>query len=190
MERARASASLTDDVLFSRAVRAIEQARACLDFGLCRAIITQWLNTGFNLALAGPFTTACTETAVNTVGQGTSPAAQTCTDLFTNSARPIVPGLGTALEAYCDSFCGLGNVRWEAIGIFFLSLSRAINDVQSFDLLYQTREERRRLQKLALTLADECLEAVMSLDCLNDLQLIFQYENFIAHSVTDGDQSK
>jgi hypothetical protein len=180
---------LTDDVLFSRAVRAIEQARACLNFDSCRALVTQWLNTGSNLALAGHFTAACTETAVKTVGQGTSSATQTCIDLFTNSARAISIGHGTALEAYCDSFCGFGNVRWEAIGIFFLWLSRAVNDIQSFDSLYQARDERRRLQKLTLALADECLEAALSLDCLNDLQLVFQYENFIAHSVADGDQS-
>ncbi|KAJ5103640.1 hypothetical protein N7532_004169 [Penicillium argentinense] len=29
----------------------------------------------------------------------------------------------------------------------------------------------------------------LSLDCLNDLQLILQYENFIVHSYVDGDQS-
>jgi hypothetical protein len=181
---------LTDQVIFDRGVRAIEQARACLDFGSCSALITHWLNTGVNLALAGAFTAACTDNAVKTVGRGISPAAQICRDLFTNSARPISAGPGSALEAYCDNFCGVGNVRWETVGIFFVALSRAGNDAQTFDSLFQTREERRNFQKRTLALADECLEVVTSLDCLNDLQLVFQYENFIAHSVADGDQSK
>ncbi|KAL3417430.1 hypothetical protein PVAG01_11430 [Phlyctema vagabunda] len=37
--------------------------------------------------------------------------------------------------------------------------------------------------------SDSCIEIAISLDCLNDLQLFLQYENFILHSFVEGDQS-
>ena len=39
-------------------------------------------------------------------------------------------------------------------------------------------------------LSDRCLEMCLSLDCLNDMQLLLQYENWIIHTFLDGDQSK
>ena len=185
-----ASVPLASSIAFKRAVWAIEQARAGLDYDSCGDLTTQWLNTGLNFALAGPLTASCAESAVKKLHRGTYPAIQTCHELFVNSARPISAGPGSTLEAYCDNFCSVGNIRWETLGIFFTSLSRALNDLQNCGSPFHTREQRRRFQKLSLALADECLEAVMSLDCLNDLQLIFQYELFNAHSVADGDQSK
>jgi hypothetical protein len=41
-----------------------------------------------------------------------------------------------------------------------------------------------------MSFSDRCLELSISLDCLNDLQLVLQYENFISHSNVDGDESK
>ncbi|KAF4900256.1 hypothetical protein CGCF415_v010169 [Colletotrichum fructicola] len=37
--------------------------------------------------------------------------------------------------------------------------------------------------------ADSCVDICLSLDCLNDLHLVLQYENYIIHSLIDGDQS-
>ncbi|KAF4969339.1 hypothetical protein FSARC_3414 [Fusarium sarcochroum] len=47
----------------------------------------------------------------------------------------------------------------------------------------------RGLSRLAMQFSDAFLEIAVSLDCLNDLQLLLQYENFILHSMVDGDQS-
>lgn len=37
---------------------------------------------------------------------------------------------------------------------------------------------------------DRCVDIALSLDCLNDLQLLLQYKNWISHVFIDGDQSE
>jgi len=81
------------------------------------------------------------------------------------------------------------NLRWESLGIFFTAAARAAYDTTSFPILYSTNEERRKLIKELTHLGDGCLDTCLELDCLNDLQLILQYENLIVHSQVDGDQS-
>ncbi|RBR20112.1 uncharacterized protein FIESC28_05391 [Fusarium coffeatum] len=54
---------------------------------------------------------------------------------------------------------------------------------------FPTEAQRRHIRRLTMHFADRCLDICLSLDCLNDLQLILQYENFILHSLVDGDQS-
>jgi hypothetical protein len=93
------------------------------------------------------------------------------------------------IETFCGLFCRT-SARWETLGIFFTAVSRATIDVAQFDGLYNSEQERRALRRLAMRFSDSCLDIALSLDCLNDLQLILQYENFILHSLVDGDQSK
>jgi hypothetical protein len=69
-------------------------------------------------------------------------------------------------------------------------VSRATIDIPFFPLLYNTEEQQYNLRRLATKLSDFALEISLSLDCLNDLQLMVQYENFIVHSYVDGDQSE
>jgi hypothetical protein len=69
-------------------------------------------------------------------------------------------------------------------------VSRATIDIPFFPLLYNTEEQQYTLKRLATKLSDFSLEISLSLDCLNDLQLMVQYENFIVHSYVDGDQSE
>jgi hypothetical protein len=82
------------------------------------------------------------------------------------------------------------NLRWESLGIFLTAASRAALDISSFAPLYNSDERRRSLIKALLYIGDCCLETCIALDCLNDLQLVLQYENLIVHSQVDGDQSK
>ncbi|KAJ4304884.1 hypothetical protein N0V90_000412 [Kalmusia sp. IMI 367209] len=61
--------------------------------------------------------------------------------------------------------------------------------VRRFEPLFRSFEARRNLQKVAVRFSDRCLDISLSLDRLNDLQLLLQYENWISHSCLDGDQS-
>ncbi|KAF4839579.1 hypothetical protein CGCSCA4_v011088 [Colletotrichum siamense] len=62
-------------------------------------------------------------------------------------------------------------------------------EVPFFPSLYKSDVRRQQLVGLAIKVSDALTEICISLDCLNDLQLIAQYENFIAHSYVLGIQS-
>jgi hypothetical protein len=59
-----------------------------------------------------------------------------------------------------------------------------------FPQLFKTEKDQFILRRLSTKLSDLALDITLSLDCLNDLQLVLQYENFIVHTHVDGDQSK
>lgn len=157
-----------------------------LDVNASAELITQWTSQGVNLALAGPLVGSCVESTI-TFFSTSSGIVSLAATLFRNS-RQELPSPGTmTISAFCQSFCDSG---WATMGIFLVALSRAVEDTNSFPRLYNTRGGQQKLQKAALQQADQCLETCLSLDCLNDLQLILQYESFIAHSMIDGDQSE
>lgn len=184
-------AQVEDEDVMSGA-RLIEQFQTVFDPSHCRALIGTWLGRGANLALAGKFTQQCAQTAeefLKSSVEGTDHALEKSKLLFINSGKPLPTSPSTGLDTFSSRFTGR-EARWETLGIFFTAISRAANDIGNFEPLYQTRQERRRHQKLALRFSDSCLDVAISLDCLNDLQLVLQYENFILHSFVNGDQSK
>ncbi len=63
------------------------------------------------------------------------------------------------------------------MGLFATAVSRAADDLDIFEPLYFSFEERRSVKKLAMSISDRCLELALSVDRLNDLQLASQYEN-------------
>ncbi|KAK2604206.1 hypothetical protein N8I77_007154 [Diaporthe amygdali] len=81
------------------------------------------------------------------------------------------------------------STRWETVGIFFTAVARATFDVKFYPTLYKDAAELLGLREFAADISDSCLDLCLKLDCMNDLQLVLQYENFIVHSYVDGDQS-
>lgn len=76
------------------------------------------------------------------------------------------------------------------MGIFFTAPGRASLNVVNFTSLFKYPGQRRDLAKTLTYIGDCCLEICLSLDCLNDRQVMLQYENFILHSQVHGDQSQ
>ncbi|KIL85386.1 hypothetical protein FAVG1_11342 [Fusarium avenaceum] len=108
--------------------------------------------------------------------------------LLANTRKPIVMHRGMSPQEFLAQMLEK-NLRWESLGIFFIAAARAAYDITCFTPLYSTHEQRHRLIKTLTYIGDCCLETCIELDCLNDLQLVLQYENFIVHSQVDGDQS-
>jgi len=155
-----------------------------------KELVMFWLAKGANLALAEPFVAQCAESvsqlfAVNDENWHLIYARR----LLHNSAQPLQFHQTMDLSEFSMQFMD-HNCRWETIGIFFAAVSRATIDIPFFPLLYTAEEDQYNLRRLTTKLSDFALEISLSLDCLNDLQLIAQYENFIVHSYVDGDQSK
>lgn len=174
-----------NDAQISRGARLLAEIRSLGQTDHLLRLIGNWLATGVNLALAEPFTRRCVDAFAALIQSDAVDDRSLAEDLLKTSCQPIFFDASTTL----DQLFGSKNPRWEALGLVFVTISRAANLQTQYMPLYDNKEERRRLQHLAMHFADQCLELALSLDCLNDLQLILQYENFIAHSYLDGDQS-
>jgi hypothetical protein len=158
------------------------------------SLVRFWLKKGVNLALGEPFVETCIDAAVEWIDLSNSPAGSNTTsqrarDVLENSHRPLIFHKHSTPSEYLQQMSGK-NLRWESLGLFVTAASRAALDTSSFAPLYNSDERRRGLIKALLYIGDCCLETCLALDCLNDLQLVLQYENLIVHSQVDGDQSK
>ncbi|EHK22740.1 uncharacterized protein TRIVIDRAFT_124113, partial [Trichoderma virens Gv29-8] len=186
-----------DQATFDRANHALSLLDQLQVSGLA-SLIRFWLKKGVSLALGEPFVETCAEAAVDwrelstpvgsnahDVGVG---IAQRARVLLENTHRPISVHRHSTASEYLSQMSGR-NIRWESLGIFLAAASRAALDTSSFAPLYNSDEGRRGLIKALTYIGDCCLETCLALDCLNDLQLVLQYENLIVHSQVDGDQS-
>ena len=190
--------SVTEDKL-EQGAAFIAQIRTSEQLAASKSLVQAWVNEGINLPVAEPFTLFCADASCSAIDQRRNETAEgsgdlqtaavTSRNLFLQSCRPLTIGTDDTLEAFGELFCR-DYARWETLGIFFTAISRATIDITRFDGLYSSEQERHALRKLAMRFSDTCLDIALSLDCLNDLQLILQYENFILHSLVDGDQSK
>lgn len=180
-----------DEASIARGADLLTQCRS-VNVAACKRMVEAWTQNEVNLALAGPFTQCCADAvghifdelfACKKDVEGISRV------LYANSCRLLRRDAETTLKELCLDF-DTHSPRWETIGIFFTSISRAAVEFMAFESLYVTKSERRSLQRFAMQVSDRCLEFALSLDCLNDLQLTLQYENFIVHSYIDGDSSK
>ena len=154
-------------------------------------LVKRWTSSGVNLALAGLFTESCAETVqyiLDKLLEELQDETDIARNLFAHSSRPLTTDASSTIEDFYSYFCKR-NARWETIGLFFAAVARATEDLKPFEALYASEQQRRSVQRLALHYSDRCVDISLSLDSLNDLQLLLQYENWIAHASIDGDQS-
>lgn len=154
----------------------------------CSNLVLTWIARGSNLALAGPFI----EHSVDVVRalfskHGESPIASMdiSRDLFHHTSQPIDTENAETLQSLQAQF-GHQRCRWEVLGFFFTAAARAAIEMAKFE----SDRGLRDFQRIFMNLSDLILDIALSLDCLNDLQLLLQYENWLVHSHVDGDQSR
>ncbi|KAI9926297.1 hypothetical protein MW887_004061 [Aspergillus wentii] len=179
-----------DDVLIRQCADALRHLLSTFPLDELTNLVSFWNAKGVNLALAEPFVKPCMDTMAGLLS--------TLSDenwhliyarrWLQNSARPLRFSQTSTIDSFAAQFIHR-NARWETVGIFFSAVSRATMDVPFFPPLYSSEKQQYALRRLATKLSDQALEISLSLDCLNDLQLMLQYENFIVHSHVDGDQS-
>ncbi|KAH7015634.1 putative Zn(II)2Cys6 transcription factor [Ilyonectria destructans] len=185
------SEKIVNEAHVSQGVELIEQLHRFVQIPACVRLVRGWLDTGANLPISGLFTENCILTAeyiLEGLCGSSINAMEIARNLFIQSCRPLAMDATTSFDDFCAQFCQQ-NARWETLGLFFTTVSRATFRFSSPETPYNSEQQRRNLRKLAMHYSDRCLEFSLSLDCLNDLQLILQYENFILHSLVDGDQS-
>lgn len=180
-----------------RAVQALRQL-SLMDVPELYNLVHSWLDKEVNLPLAEPFVARCaaaTKTLWNLVPNSNESQeldawlSQYARLLLKNTRGRIILSKDSTCEDYFSQMFE-DNLRWESLGIFFSAASRAAIDTKVFPSLFTHKQQKQDLVRALTFLVDCCLDASLSLDCLNDLQLILQYENFIIHSQVDGDQSE
>ena len=181
-----------DATKLSRGTHLINSIVSQLNTKAFENLVSFWLGRGTNLALGGLLTKACVNSVTGALAPLVDdPASHTALAqrLFENSARGhIFSGTATFAD-YCEEVCRK-NIRWEALVIALVAFGRASIDVSYYPPLYSCQAELEGLQKLVTGLSDSCLELALSLGRMDDLLLVCQYENWILHSVIDGDQSE
>lgn len=188
-----------NDEKVNRGAALLDRIVTCTGNSSWDALVIAWMKEGINLPVAEPFTLACATATCRTIQSckievtsglhDLQPTAVVSRELLSQSCFTLRVGTNDSIDDFCELFCE-DNVRWETLGLFFTAVSRATIDITTFEGVYNSEHERRTLRKLAMQFSDACLDLALSLDCLNDLQLILQYENFILHSLVDGDQSE
>ncbi|KAJ0116896.1 hypothetical protein J7T55_003310 [Diaporthe amygdali] len=173
-----------------------------MDISEVTPLLRSWLEKGVNLPLAGPIVSEClwsVEHWKNVLTPNPSSrevhlsgpeitSAGCVAALLANTLKPLEMNSNLTKHEFLAQMVE-SNLRWETFGIFFAAAARAAYDTPSFPPLYTVNEHRRRLIQRLTYISDCCLDTSLALDCLNDLQLILQYENFIVHSQIDGDES-
>ncbi|KAI1456314.1 hypothetical protein F4805DRAFT_458962 [Annulohypoxylon moriforme] len=180
-----------NDNISSNGKRILEELHNSSQISSCFKLIQAWIRGGTNLALASPLTGACANFAkqfFDDLAASRRSIPDISNSLFLNSCQPLLFSPTSTLEDYMTNF-DQHKIRWETLGLAFTAASRATLDIIRFDSIYDSEEERRGFQRFTMHYSDVCLEMALSVDCLSDLQLVLQYENFILHSFVDGDQS-
>ena len=184
--------STGENILLIQGADVLRQLFNTFPLAAMKDFVTFWLATGANLALAEPFTEKCTENMTRlftSFSQEDNWHLAYAQRLTQNSREPLQFDSTSDMESFSAQFLDQ-KFRWESLGIFLSAVSRAAIAIPFFPPLFKTEKDNFVLRKLSTRLSDLALDIVLSLDCLNDLQLVLQYENFIVHTHVDGDQSK
>ncbi|KAF4549241.1 putative glycosyl hydrolase family 10 protein 2 [Elsinoe fawcettii] len=185
-----AISNLVGEEQLAYGARLLESLAQAMPIAASSRLIQRWIERGINLALAELISRQCYESAVEVIEalrQKTRSADELSQLLYRNSSEAVLMQQNTTVDQLCGQFCG-SSARWETIGLFVTAVARAAGDYATFDGLYDY-DTRLSFERAIMHLSDSILGICLTLDCLNDLQLALQYENFILHSCTEGDQS-
>ncbi|KAI1321720.1 putative Zn(II)2Cys6 transcription factor [Xylariaceae sp. FL0255] len=155
-----------------------------------KQLVEGWTSRGVNLALAGPLVKPCVSSFgrfLQDIHSSTCVAQEEAKKLASSTSRPMLADFDCTLEQF-QFHLNEADARWETLGLFFTAVARAALDNRGYPL-GPSSDQRREIGRTAMEYSDRCVNLALSLDCLNDLQLLLQYENMILHSTADGDQS-
>lgn len=183
---------LADSSLIQRGADLVKRCALTYDMDAMRTLVSFWLARGVNLAVGEDFVDLVTEAMRGFRPDRNSNTSDWCLAqsrlLFSNSIQPLDTSKATSPREFSKQFTD-ENIRWETLGLFFSALARSTIDVTFYPPLYRDVDSILQVRKFAAEISSLCMDLCLALDCMNDLQLVFQYENFIVHSCVDGDQS-
>jgi hypothetical protein len=140
---------LADDHSLRKAACALRQLLSEFQLTAMRDLIMFWRAKGANSGLAEPFVDACAENVIHiltTVSQDETWRLSCARLLPRNSTHPFEINSDTTYLELLACFLG-PKFRWEALGIFFLAVSRATIDIPFFPRLYMAKHKKCLLRK-------------------------------------------
>jgi hypothetical protein len=160
--------------------------------GYLNDLINFWLAKGGQLAAAGAFVQACIESAPSWQAAWSFRTVEQVDEFLQhirdNSARAFLIQAATSESTFINQF-SVGKSRLETLALFIVTAARATVEVTHYPPLYTTDSTRFEFQQLLTRACEKLIELCLSLDCLNDLQLLLQLEHFVLLSNVSGDQS-
>jgi len=189
LPRVRAQAEVYSRVMTSGA-ELVSQLPSATEFVLYKGLINTWQAQGHRLQLAYPFTQTCVDTIERLLNKPrTTDWHEIISERLLQSSRQhLVYSSATSIAEFANQFSG-NNTRWEIVGLFWIMLGRATLCTTTWTGLYHDEGERQSFRRRVVAAADSCLELSLSMDCLNDLQMMLQYETYILHTNVSGNQS-
>lgn len=187
------SASRRHEKAASEVAESLQQLSAHYSIDSLNDLITFWLAKGVSLSLAEPLLHPCINTVLTWPDLWTLQTQEHFLSLvirlLNNSAQTLHITAESTLITFTGQLCGHQS-RLETLGLFLAAVARATVDVPFFPPVYSTEDSRFKLQSIVTRLNDRIIDLCLSLDSLNDLQLILQFEHFVVHSNVSGDQSE
>lgn len=184
--------SLDDNPLARKGAGLLKQLLESYSLSSMERFVSFWIEMGVNLPLAEPFVALCAQisnySCLSTF-EGADWHLKLAQKMLANTTRPLEYDGNTTFSEYVGQFTG-ENTRWETLGLFLSAVLRALIEIPFFPTLYTTEDSQRDLKNKLLALVGCSLDVCLSLDCLNDLQHVIQYENTITYTYTSGDQSQ
>lgn len=180
-----------DRNLLRQGAQLLTEVVGAIDIEATKHLVTFWLAKETNLALGGLLVSSCVdalESILSDLSRSAARPEHVAKTLFANSHESL-PTIPSSFSDYRKWFCA-ANPTWDTIGLALVAVGRATMDFPFFPPLFKDMQQVGNFRKLTTDFSDRCLELSLRLDCANDLQLIFQYESWILHSIVDGDQSK
>lgn len=185
----------------STLAQAIAQTGKCLQdlrnewpLAKLKVLVEFWLAKGLNLALAEPLVRPCMDGVFGLEQLWLNDDLESHTRLLLHLVRSSEAKLDVAADCTMHSFmkmlCDPDSIRLEVLGIVLCAIGQATITIPFCPPVYTTAEARYKLQRLTTSLLNHVMELCLALDCLNDVQLILQWEHFVLQSNVAGDQSK
>ena len=177
----------------------IRTGAACLtllrDWPTYDILVRKW-QSGAELSMIAPWIIACQSSMKTEVYDrlGTSDdeiehqLLHCSARIFDNTLRPLNLQRGWTLDQYGDQFTA-GNIRWEAVGIFYAAVGLAAMVVEDVSAAPDSAEKRYFLAKQMLEASDMCISFCEEFQQLTDPEMWLICENLHMCTLVTGDAS-
>jgi hypothetical protein len=160
--------------------------------GALQAIANFWREQGYTTVVAEEVTDVCIDSCGLLLQAKSTTSKNWSYDfiklLYQNSNTQLPVRPSDTISDFTRQFTG-ERARLESFGIFLVALAKAALFVPFYPPLYTSQAQRFALRTTTIKLMDHCWALCESLNSLNILQLLLQYERFLIHNTIDGPQS-
>ncbi|CAK7231722.1 hypothetical protein SBRCBS47491_008027 [Sporothrix bragantina] len=187
---------MSGTAMIEEGAQVLELLTTLYTHGILQQLFEEWMGKGLEIhvgsLLVQPFLDSIGD-VLSTITASSAPnwheGALVLSRRLFHAAKASTDVDGTAsVKDFADKYTG-PNLRWETVGLVLALAGNAVSKLRAPHAVYRTEQERNTLGRNLLHASNKCASFGEALDILNDVQIIFLYENFLLHSVYFGHQS-